>query len=474
MVDHGIQKVISREDSCEQRAREKTGKGPMKDQLLDVWEVIHSSFWFVPTLLAVLAVALAYGAVTLDRNVGSSFAASLGFVWSGGAAGARSLLSTIAGSMITVAGTVFSITIVALTLASSQFGPRLLRNFVRDTGVQITLGTFTATFLYCILVLRTVRSQDEGAFIPSIAITVGIGLAIISLGVLIFFIHHVSVSIQAESLIAKIGKELHAAIDEHFPATAPFHSAARSAEQAFEQAIVDRGTIRVESPHSGYVLSIDVEELITHARQSNTLLILHCSPGDFMLRGDCLVEQSKGAAPQLAQKDCKSLSSCFKLGKQRTEEQDVRYGARQLAEIASRALSPGINDPYTAMGCLDWMSAALARVLDREPPLAFLKDADGTVRLKQNLPAFQSLCLAMIEPIISYGLDSEQVASHTMEVLSRVIVRAKHPPELLVLKSQLFRISTQLQVLLKDQGTLTRLLAESERLQHYMDGRLGA
>lgn len=446
----------------------------MKDKLINVWEVVHSSFWFVPSLMGLLAVALAYGAVTLDRTVGVSFANSLGFVWSGGAAGARTLLSTIAGSMITVAGTVFSITIVALTLASSQFGPRLLRNFVRDTGVQITLGTFTATFLFCILVLRTVRSQSEGGFIPSIAITVGLALAVVSLAVLIYFIHHVSVSIQAESLIAKVGKELYARIDKHFPAATGSHPIARSAEQAFAQTIADRGTVPVQSSDSGYLLSIDIDQLIELAEQDDTRSILHCSPGDFILAGDCLMEQSQRNAPKLNDKNRKLLAGCFKLGEQRTEEQDVRYGARQLAEIASRALSPGVNDPYTAMGCLDWMSNALTRVLEREPAPEFRADAKGIVRLRQDLPGFQSLCLAMIEPIISYGLDSEQVATHTMKILSRVVAKARRPEDVAVLQAQLVRVAAQLQVLLKDQGTLKKLLDDSERLQSYMNLKVGS
>jgi uncharacterized membrane protein len=189
----------------------------MKDRLLNVWNQVHTSFWFVPTVMAVAAALLSFLALDLDRLVGEKFAQSMGFIWSGGAQGARSLLSTIAGSMITVAGTVFSITIVALTLASSQFGPRLLRNFVRDTGNQITLGTFTATFLYCILILRTIRAQDEGAFVPYISVTIGVGLAVASLGVLIYFVHHVSITIQAENLIARVGRELRDSVDAHFP-----------------------------------------------------------------------------------------------------------------------------------------------------------------------------------------------------------------------------------------------------------------
>lgn len=166
----------------------------MKERLKDLWLLVHASFWFVPTLMCLAALLVSVVTLRIDQAISASYATSVGLIWSGGAEGARSILSTIAGSMITVAGVVFSIVIVALTLASSQFGPRLLRNFVRDTGNQITLGTFLSTFLYCMLVLRTVRVKREGNFIPYISITAGMALSIASIGVLIYFIHHVSVS----------------------------------------------------------------------------------------------------------------------------------------------------------------------------------------------------------------------------------------------------------------------------------------
>ena len=154
-------------------------------RLLGLWERVRTSFWLVPALMALAAAALSYATVALDRRLGSEAMGTLGWVWSGGASGARSVLSTIAGSMATVAGVVFSVNIVALTLASSQFGPRLLRNFTRDLGNQLVLGTFIATFLYCLLVLRVVRSTDEGSFVPELSVTCAVLLAVAGVGVLI-------------------------------------------------------------------------------------------------------------------------------------------------------------------------------------------------------------------------------------------------------------------------------------------------
>ena len=260
----------------------------MKDRVRDVWDALHASFWFVPSLMAFAALLLSFVSIRLDEATSVSFVNSLGFIWSGGAEGARSILSTVAGSMITVAGVVFSIVIVALTLASSQFGPRLLRNFVRDTGNQITLGTFIATFLYCLLVLRTIRVKSEGNFIPYISITCGMVMATSSIGVLIYFIHHVSTAIQAENVIARVGHELVSSIDEHFPespdSTAPF--------VGLESKVHLQA---VRAPKSGYLQSIDRGDLIELGAASDSAWVVKKLPGDFAFEETFLCRSSPTA-----------------------------------------------------------------------------------------------------------------------------------------------------------------------------------
>lgn len=443
----------------------------MKDLLTNFWEKLHSSFWFLPTTMAVLAVALAFGAVSLDRDAGGKFAQSVAYIWSGGAEGARSLLSTIAGSMITVAGTVFSITIVALTLASSQFGPRLLRNFVRDTGNQLVLGTFTATFLYCILVLRTVRSQQEGAFIPYMAITLGVVLAVASPGVLIYFIHHVSVSIQAEKLIARVGEELRSAIDVHFPPQDNDPAEAEQLREQFEMQLAGSRCRSVKSLKSGYIQSIDRKGLVMAASRSNTWLVVRCTPGDFVTAGSVLLEVWHREGSLDGGASGKEATRFFHLGQQRTEEQDVRYGARQLAEIASRALSPGVNDPYTAMGCVDWISSALARAAQRGASVNFLLGGDGAARVRQQEPDFASLCQATWEPLIAYGLDSAMVAQHMAEALQRVAREIKRPADAATLQSVATHLRQQTKRMLKDDARLEEILDSVDEL-HRRLGRV--
>lgn len=158
--------------------------------------------------MAAVAVALALVSVTVDDPVTEWLALNLGWRFTGGAEGASAVLGIIAGSMITIAGVVFSMTLVALSLTSSQLGPRLLRNFMSDTSTQVVLGTFIATFVYCLLVLRTIRRAEEVAFVPHLSVSLGVLLAVAGVGVLIYFIHHVSVSIQANEVAARIGTEL--------------------------------------------------------------------------------------------------------------------------------------------------------------------------------------------------------------------------------------------------------------------------
>lgn len=247
-----------------------------------VWDQLHSSYWFIPTLMAVAAIALAFTMLTLDRTG----KAEINYWWSytGGADGARSLLGTVAGSMVSVCATAFSITIVALQLAASSFGPRLLRNFMQDTGNQIVLGTFIGTFIYCLLVLRTIHGEGDGysLFVPQLSVTGGTLLAIISIGVLIYFIHHASTIIQASYVIQNVSTDLDSVIERLFPQKIgrgkPEQDVTSSIPVSFEE---EACPIRASS--TGYLQAIDDEELINIACKYNLLVRLATRPGKFVV-----------------------------------------------------------------------------------------------------------------------------------------------------------------------------------------------
>ena len=254
--------------------------GLLRTLLLHYWDRLRSSFWFVPASMACLAVALALSAVELDGSVNDEWLQQLSWSYSGGAEGASLLLNTVAGSMIAIAGTVFSMTLVALSLASSQLGPRMLRNFMRDTTNQVVLGTFVATFLYCLLVLRTIRRGEEVDFVPHLSVTIGMLLAIISVGVLIYFIHHISVSIQADQVVARVGRELDDAIDRLYPGDIgkPASKVMASGEADLPEAFV-RNAKPVGSTEDGYLQLIDADTLINLACKEDLLLRLERRPG---------------------------------------------------------------------------------------------------------------------------------------------------------------------------------------------------
>lgn len=379
-------------------------------RLLGAWERVRTSFWFVPALMTVAAAASAYATIALDRHL-SAHLDELSWVWSGGPDGARSVLSTIAGSMATVAGVVFSVNVVALTLASSQFGPRLLRSFTQDLGNQLVLGTFIAAFLYCLLVLRVVRSAQEGGFVPQVSVTCAVLLAVGSVAVLIYFIGHVVVAIQAESLIAVVGRELKQEITRRY-GEAPANEARDPAA-----AVPASTPAAIRASAGGYVQGIAYDGLAAAAARVDAVVRVLARPGDFVQAGEALALVHDAARP-LDEDDAGCMRQAFALGARRTPTQDVRHTARQLTEIAVRALSPGINDPATAMSCIDWLGEALAELARRTPEPAGHYE-DGALRVLARPVAFAELAELAFTPIRTYGAGDPAVVVHFIRTLAR-------------------------------------------------------
>ncbi|MEW5928601.1 MAG: DUF2254 domain-containing protein [Gemmatimonadota bacterium] len=386
----------------------------MKARLTNGWEALRSSYWFVPALMALGAAALAFGMVALDGRVGSEAVESLGWIYTGGPEGARGVLSTIAGSMITVAGVTFSVLVVALSLAASQFGPRVLGSFMRDTGNQVVLGAFAGIFLYCLLVLRTVRGGEEaGRFVPHLAVTLGVAMAVVGVGVLIYFVHHAAVSIQAASVIAALAEDLDAGVDRLFP---------REAEDAAPAGAVSGPAAGVASRRDGYVQAIDFGRLVELARGCSATLRLEPRIGAFVARGDALAwVRPPAAAAELGD----AVRGAFVLGSRRTPAQDVEFSVQQLVDVAVRALSPGINDPFTAAACVDRLGAALARVAERPDAPGTHRDGAGAVRVLAEPAGFERLAEAAFSPVRQYAGGSEVVLLRLLDALARIARHAR-------------------------------------------------
>lgn len=390
----------------------------MRTRFSKLLDSLHSSFWFIPTLMVVLAIGLSLITIGIDQTLETDIIGNLGWAYALGPNGSRAILSAIAGSMVTVATTAFSITIVALQLASSQFGPRLLRNFMQDTGSQIVLGTFIATFVYSLMVLRTINGVAENEFVPHIAVTGGIGLAIASIGVLIYFIHHSATSIQVDHVISKVGDELDELIDRLFPNQVGRGASKHRAEPLSSDipANFDREATAIPATSSNYVQAIDTDQLMQIATGADILLQLQRRPGDFVIKGSPLVlaYPAQSGSKKLVQQ----INDAFVLGSQRTDQQDIEFSINQLVEIAVRALSPGINDPFTAIRCIDQLSAALCHLAHKESPSAYRYDEQDQLRVITEPLTFADVTDAAFNQIRQYGQTSVAVTMRLLEAIA--------------------------------------------------------
>jgi uncharacterized membrane protein len=254
----------------------------------------------------------------------------------------------------------------------------LLRNFMADTGNQIVLGTFVATFIYCLLVLRTVRRDGDTEFVPYISVTTGLLLGLVSLIVLIYFFHHMALSLQAPYVIGQVAGDLFSTIERLYPAAGTEQDRSRPGKPDVPSDFDDQAQV-VRAEANGYIQAIDEEDLINIAGDREMVLKLPVRPGDFIIKGMALV----CALPRdrLDDETAHRLRSNFILGKQRTYTQDVEYGVEQLVEVAERALSPGINATFTAITCIDWLGAALAELFRRDFPSPYRLDSQGNLRV---------------------------------------------------------------------------------------------
>ena len=376
--------------------------------------------------MASLAVMLAVGGVELDKFMAEGWLQHLGWIYSGGAEGASLLLGTVAGSMIAIAGTVFSMTLVALSLASSQLGPRLLRNFMRDTANQLVLGTFVATFVYCLLVLRTIRRADEAAFVPHLAVSIGVLLAMVSIGVLIYFIHHVSVSVQADEVVAQVGREVEEGIDRLFPGHLgkPASEASAAVGENDLPAAFAREACPVGALEDGYLQQIDADALMKLAGEEDLLLRLECRPGHYLVKGRTMVMVWPGE--RVTDSLVKKMNATFVLGDQRTATQDLEFSFHQLVEIAVRALSPGVNDPFTAIACVDRLGSGLCRLAECDMPSPRRFDADGRLRLVSPESPFAGVVDTSLNQIRQSARSNPAVAIRMLGAIAQIADHVRH------------------------------------------------
>lgn len=394
----------------------------MGTRLSVIAERLRNSYWFVPTVMMVGAAFLAWVTLNVDDEYDPEKLAWVGqLIYTGGSEGAYEVLGTIAASMITVAGVVFSITIVSLQLASSQFGPRMLANFMRDRGNQITLGTFVSTFLYSLLVLRTVRPNAETA-VPHMSVTTALILGVAGLSVLIYFIHHISTTIQAPNLISSIGVELGHATKQMFPDPDEVERVHGAAEQRDDPSLpetFEAGSRLVDAAGTGYVQAIDLERLTSIAREHDLVIRIETRPGRFVVENTPFASAHPSA--RITDEIAHGIAASLVTGARRTTQQDIEFPIKQMVEIGVRALSPGINDPFTAATCVDQISAGLCEIAARKLPSPYLLDEDEQLRVVHADPVtFERLVGAAYDQLRQCADFHTSVYVHLLESLTRV------------------------------------------------------
>lgn len=391
-------------------------------------------------VMLALAGGLAILLLHIDGSIDPGTEASLSWAYSGGPAGARSLLSTIAGSMITAASVTFSLASVALSIASQQYGSRVLRNFMRDRITQILLGTFVATFIYSVLVVRTIRGTDfSGGFVPAISVTVAIALALASLVLLIYFIHHVSSSIQASHIIRVIAEDLEDAI----PKLYPNESGEALEGHAAVHPIKERGTAVFTLQKSGYLQTVDLESLTEVAREQDFVAKLLVKPGDHVLAGTPVAEI--WGKTHLVGETEDALLKAFYLDRERTPAQDIRYQFQQLTDVVVRALSPGINDPFTAVNGIDELASALLLFTCHARVREYRQDKNGDLRLIVNTASLPEILNDTVGHIGIYGATDPFVMDSLRRVLNIVETNVSGPADLAVVETLRAELHTRQQ-----------------------------
>jgi uncharacterized membrane protein len=393
-------------------------------------ELLRTNLWLVPAIEVLAAIGLFAVTNAADRAAYHGSFAVPSWVISGSADAARQILTTIAAAIITVVGVVFSIVIVALTLVSTQFGPRMLRTFIRDRGTQLTLGTFVATFVYAVLNLVSIGGGPGGPYVPHIGITVTLGLTVADLAVLIYFIHHIATQIQLPEVIAGISTDLSGAIDEQVD-----DGAARPGDPPVATLLASMpgpgGVVHVAG--SGYLQYIHRRTLLRIAAQAGAVVHLHQRPGHFLVQGSPLATVwPASAAGQVAD----GLARAHVTGPYRTLAQDVSFGIDQLVEIAIRALSAAVNDTFTAMTCIDWLSDSLCKVAGRWRPARVHRDRAGTVRVITTEPTYDRLVQRSFEKIRQSARGQPAVLIRLLDGLTRIMERTTAAEQRQVLLDQ--------------------------------------
>ncbi|MEN6671115.1 DUF2254 domain-containing protein [Psychrobacter sp. B38] len=388
----------------------------LPDRLRNLWQQLIGSYWFIPTACVLAGLLLAPLLLTVDQYFDRDAVREITFAFTGNDDAARAIMTSIAGAVLGVAGTTFSITIAVLSMASSQFGPRLLRNFLTDTPNQFVLGAFIGTFSYSLLVLKSIHKYDVDFGVPQLAVTFAIVMAIICALLLVYFVQHMVHAIQASHVIQGASNEAIKNIHYWYSAHCDIQHQ-RDIEHHDVETFRTWTAMPIYPPSSGYVQQIYFESLITLTQEYGGVVQIHINVGDYVTDQNVIgyfyqrpadhpSNQRKTVTPHLAVVPrapdgdfWQRFASCIRLEQRLSHSNDISYSLSQMTEIAIRALSPGINDPKTAINCIQSLTSCLSIMMRYQPPSPYYfyipKQAQNTEK-SESKPVVKAQRVALL------------------------------------------------------------------------------
>lgn len=376
-----------------------------------LWNRLKNSLWALPITMVIAATLIALLILSLPLNPRGD---PVWWLYSGDAPAASGFLANLLTAMITMSTLAISITMVVLTLAAQSLGPRLIPIFMSDNRTKLMLGLFIGSVVYLLIILRSVNADIDR--VPNLAVTMGAGLVFISVVVLLFFVHHLARSIVADTIIDRVGDTLDSWIEgaypEHTDSSTPPETSAAS-DQDGQQFTTNR---------TGYVQAIDHDRVIAAAREAGATVTLKIRPRHYVLRGDVLAR----IMPETAFDDrlAEVLESTIVIGTSRTPVQDIEYPIRQLVEIALRALSPGINDPYTACAVIDRVAGSIAKIIAGGAQQSRWCDVDEVIRLIVPTTQFDGILDTAFNEIRQAGASQQSILIRLADRLGQLLAHA--------------------------------------------------
>lgn len=383
---------------------------------------VRSTYWFLPLIMTAASMILAVLLLEVDRMTPDSLLEGKWYILNVDSSDINSILLNIAGAALGVIGVVFSITLVPLTIAASQYGPILIRSFLRDTTTQVVLGTYSSTIGFCVMVLMSYESGTDSGGVPLISVTFAVLMLLVSLAMLLYFFHHVAEGLQASKIIENVGNEVEKEIRFERWSSGPAEGRGGPGEEDKLRSVTMQQGKAVVANKSGYVRAIDYGQLLKTAEKNDLVFYLKHISGDFIVPGDQLLLAWPGSFEVI--KLAAAVNASYILGDNRTMQQDIEYGMTSLVIIASRALSPAINDPVTPAMCLNRLGVALSMLADSKPRSSYYYDKSGKLRVIADPVSFERMAGTSFDLIRQYGRGNADVMIAILKTINSVAAHA--------------------------------------------------